>query len=169
MDGASVSLEADESATCTITNTYDPPLPETGSLTVTKKLTGNLIGFAGGDFTFSVTCDDESYGPVTINLSSGSASASPIAGIPAGADCSVTETAAPPGTYAGWMPPPTALGHGRDRRRREEPRSTSRTRTYNPPQAETSITIVKERSVATASSTSRSPSATTAAATLTIP
>ena len=106
MDGASISLEADESATCTITNTYNPPEPETGSLKITKKLTGDLTGFAGGDFTFSVTCDDESYGPVTINLSSGSASASPITGIPAGADCTVNETDKPlAGTYAGWDAP----------------------------------------------------------------
>ena len=105
-DGASVSLKADESATCTITNTYNQPEPETGSLKITKKLTGVLTGFAGGDFTFSVTCDDESYDPVTINLGSGDASASPITGIPAGADCTVNETDKPlAGTYAGWDAP----------------------------------------------------------------
>jgi Mg-chelatase subunit ChlD len=101
-----VTVASGQSATCTITNTYTPPEPETGSLNITKKLTGDLTGFTGGDFTFSVTCDDESYGPVTINLSSGSASASPITGIPAGADCTVSETAKPAaGANAAWDAP----------------------------------------------------------------
>ena len=141
-----VTVASGQSATCTITNTYTPPEPETGSLKITKKLTGDLTGFTGGDFTFSVSCDDESYGPVTINLSSGSASASPITGIPAGADCTVSETAKPlAGTYAGWDAPtyspsatvPIVSGQ-------EATVEVTNKRTYNPPQAETSITIVKE-------------------------
>ena len=148
MNTASITSGPPCGDSCSATSTVKValPLPETGSLQVTKKLTGDLTGFAGGDFTFSVTCDDESYGPVTINLSSGSASASPITGIPAGADCTVNETGKPSaGTYAGWDAPtyspsaavPIVSGE-------QATVEVTNNRTYNPPQAETSISIIKE-------------------------
>jgi len=57
------------------------PTPVPGSLVVTKALAGDLTAFAGGDFTFAISCDGKAYGPVTINVATGSESADPITGL----------------------------------------------------------------------------------------
>ena len=107
------TIVAGQPAAVTITNTrtYSPPTSsQFGSLVVTKALAGNLTGFSGGDFTFSVSCGEASYPPVTITLASGSQSAPAITDIPAGTDCTVTETSKPAaGTYGSWDSP--AAGH----------------------------------------------------------
>ncbi|MBP1705090.1 MAG: hypothetical protein H6Q36_829 [Chloroflexi bacterium] len=112
------------------------PEPDPGSLLVTKTLAGNLTGFAGGDFVFSVSCDGENYGPVTINLASGSESADPITGIPAGAECTVTETDTPAaGANATWGDPaydPTG-GQVTIVSGQQAQVEVTNTRTYNPP------------------------------------
>lgn len=78
------------------------PEPDPGSLLVTKTLAGDLTGFAGGDFEFSVSCGSKDY-TLTISLASGSASADPITKIPAGTVCTVTETDTPAaGEDASW-------------------------------------------------------------------
>ncbi|MFH1474839.1 MAG: DUF5979 domain-containing protein [Chloroflexota bacterium] len=130
------TITADTQANVTITNTrtYSPPAPA-GSLLVTKALAGNLTGFAGGDFTFSVTCGGEAYGPITITLASGSdsQSAAPITGIPVGAECTVTETGrADVGTDGSWGDFPAA---GSATIVAEGPVGVTitNTRTYNPP------------------------------------
>jgi hypothetical protein len=104
-----------QSGSFTVGACYVPPVvPQQyyGSLAVTKTLAGDLKGFAGGDFTFSVSCNSTSYaqplvyGPLTINLASGTASASApaITGIPLGAVCTVTETKrADAGSNATWV------------------------------------------------------------------
>lgn len=91
-------------ARVTITNTRTYTAPTAGSLVVTKALAGDLTGFAGGDFTFDVSCDGQPYGPVRINLASSTGSSNPITGIPEGADCTVNETDRPDaGSNASWV------------------------------------------------------------------
>jgi len=117
--------------------------PQFGSLVVTKALAGDLSGFAGGDFTFSVTCADVSYGPLTINLATGSKAAPAITAIPAGAECTVTETArADPGTYGSWGDIPAA-GHATIVANEPAGVTITNTRSYSPPQPVPSLTIDK--------------------------
>jgi hypothetical protein len=109
---------------------------EFGSLVVTKALAGDLTGFAGGDFAFSVTCDETSYGSVTINLATGSKSAPAITDIPADADCTVTETGKPAvGTYESWDSP--AAGHATIVAGQSAAVTITNTRTYSPPNVPT--------------------------------
>jgi hypothetical protein len=56
--GASVSLEADESATCTITNTYNPPSPRYGTIIIEKQTTP---GGSSQEFTFSSALSDGTF------------------------------------------------------------------------------------------------------------
>lgn len=85
------------------------PTPTPGSLMITKTLAGNLTGFGGGDFTFSVVCGGTDYGPATINLASGSQSTT-IAAIPPGLSCVVTETKqANAGAHGSWDSPAAVM------------------------------------------------------------
>jgi len=136
-DGSSVALAAGDSATCTITNAFtNNPPPRFGSLVVTKTLAGNLTGFAGGDFKFSVDCGEESSHAVTINLATGSQSAPAINDIPADASCTVTETSkADAETYGSWDSP--AAGHATIVAGQTVTVTITNTRTYSPPSTPT--------------------------------
>jgi Flp pilus assembly protein TadG len=108
------------------------PTPLPGSLVVTKTLAGDLTQFSGGDFTFSVSCDGREYGPVTINVASGSRAANAITGIPDGAACTVTETDKPrAGSHADWDNPDP--GHATIVTGAQASVIITNTRTYNPP------------------------------------
>ncbi len=99
---ATITSDSQEQVTITNTRTYSAPVD--GSLVVTKVLDGDYTDFAGGDFTFDVSCDGTNYGPVRIPLSSGTGSTDPITGIPADANCTVTETTRPEaGPNASWV------------------------------------------------------------------
>ncbi len=132
--GAEYSVDVDTSADFhgAKNDNYRVATPDPGSLLVTKALAGDLTGFAGGDFTFSVTCGTTTYDPITINLTSGSASAAPITGIPAGAECTVTETAKPPaGTGGSWDSP--AAGQATIASGQQASVTITNTRSYSPP------------------------------------
>ena len=105
-DPEHVTIVESTQANVRITNTRTYTAPTAGSLVVTKALAGDLTGFTGGDFTFAVSCDGQSYGPVTINLASDTKPSDPITGIPEGAVCTVTETQqANAGAHASWNNP----------------------------------------------------------------
>ncbi len=57
-DGASVSLEPDESATCSITNTYNPPSPGYGTIIIEKQTAPNG---SPEEFTFSSELSDGTF------------------------------------------------------------------------------------------------------------
>jgi hypothetical protein len=131
---SAVSQQTAGAVTVTNTTSTTPPNDrQFGSLLVTKTLAGDTTGFVAGDFTFSVMCDATSYGPVTINLASGSASATAITGIPAGAVCTVTETSrANPGTNWTWGAIPAA-GTATIAANQQASVTITNTRTSNPP------------------------------------
>ncbi len=109
LDGSSLSLQAGDSATCTITNSYSPPPSGQGSFQFTKTVGGNLTGWTGGQFPFTVTCGESST-PVTLTLgANGSTVSSPVFGpYDPGTTCSVTEGSLPAaGTYASWVSSPS--------------------------------------------------------------
>ncbi|QKJ18152.1 DUF5979 domain-containing protein [Microbacterium hominis] len=86
--GSRVTLERGANAVCTIVNTSAPP---TGSLTVTKAITGPDGGFTGDDatpFHGAYRCDGADA--VAFTVSRGTPFVSPP--LPAGASCVVTET-----------------------------------------------------------------------------
>ncbi len=96
--------------TCTVTNTYmPPPPPQQGFFYFTKTVTGNLNGWAGGTFSFTVTCNGQAS---SVNLpvpaSGGSVSSQVFGPFNPGVTCSVSEGALPAaGTNATWVNSPT--------------------------------------------------------------
>jgi len=102
-----VTIAANQQSSVTVTNTY------TGSLTVTKSVAGTPPG--GATFTVAVDCNDGSSHDRTLTFDSTGALTGggplPITGIPAGTQCSVTETgtgSASSVTYSpGGANPPT--------------------------------------------------------------
>src|SRR6185312_10040656 len=102
-----VTVAANQQSSVTVTNTY------TGSLTVTKTVSGTPPG--GTTFTVAVDCNDGSGHDRTLTFDSSGALTGggplPITGIPAGRQCSVTETgtgSASSVTYSpGGANPPT--------------------------------------------------------------
>jgi TQXA domain-containing protein len=96
-DGQKVTIPSDGTATVNITNTYDtavsPGPPTTGSLIVTKTISGPLAGDQG-PVTIQAVCNGTSLSPVTV---AGGTKASSVSqsfnDIPGGSVCTVTETA----------------------------------------------------------------------------
>ena len=85
-----ISVPAGKTATCTIINTRD-----TGSLKLSKALTGGPAGFTG-PFTIHYVCDAAHTGDVQVNAGSFQT----ISGIPTGTQCTVTEPTLP--TVSGY-------------------------------------------------------------------
>jgi Flp pilus assembly protein TadG len=143
VDPKDVAITEGTQSRVTFTNTRTYSDPVDGSLVVTKVLDGDLTGFGGGDFTFSVSCDGTSYGPVTINLATGSRSSDPIVGIPDNAVCTVTETDKPSaGSNASWNNPgPEQVTIQRNR---QADAVITNTRTYIPPCTEPRVRITPE-------------------------
>ena len=88
------SSQGSPGVTVTVTNTISR---DTGSLTVSKVLTGGPSGYAG-PFTIAYDCNDGSAHDGSVSLLAGATSA-PITGIPTGTQCVITEVlpAAPAG------------------------------------------------------------------------
>ena len=110
LDGDQLTLTNGESATCTITNTYmPPPPPQQGFFYFTKTVTGNLNGWAGGTFTFTVTCNGQTtHVNLTVPANGGSLSSQVFGPFNPGVTCSVSEGALPAaGTSASWVNSPT--------------------------------------------------------------
>ena len=76
-----------------------------GDLTITKTVSGDTSGFEGGEFAFHVDCGDAGAQNVTVTVTGTSGSVT-LHNIPAGAECTVTETGKPDaGTNASWGTP----------------------------------------------------------------
>ncbi|MEQ6899336.1 DUF5979 domain-containing protein [Microbacterium sp. KR10-403] len=115
--GGSVTLANQQNVTCHVTNTF-----QTGRLEITKTVTTSPSGgYTGGTsvgFTARYTCDGGITGTVTVNPSATDGQAGTVVTVddlPAGANCTVTETAVPSGSEglanASWVwnsPPDTA-------------------------------------------------------------
>ncbi|MGC8634919.1 MAG: hypothetical protein ACP5VP_09695, partial [Candidatus Limnocylindrales bacterium] len=118
--GGPITLTSD-GASVTVTNTTSytpppPPSPGEGYFQFSKTVTGNLTGWTGGSFPFTVTCsgvESTLLDPtVSVNLpvpSSGGPVTSALYGpYPEGTTCSVVEGTLPSaGTYASWVTSPT--------------------------------------------------------------
>ena len=105
---ATVAVTANSSNTVTVTNATSHIPPGQGDFQVTKTVGGNLNGWTGGQFSFTVTCGT-SITTVTLTVgSTGSTVSSQIFGPYApGTVCSVTEGSLPAaGTYASWVNSP---------------------------------------------------------------
>ncbi len=78
-----------------------------GSLKITKNITEDTAGFAGGTFDFAADCGQAGIFPASVTIASGGTTGSTtIANIPAGASCTVSETGTPaPGTDFQWKAP----------------------------------------------------------------
>lgn len=102
------TLALGQSATCTITNTYTPPPPPNqGFFYFTKTVTGNLSGWTGGTFNFTVTCNGQAT-PVSLTFpASGGTQTSQMFGpLTPGVTCSVAEGTPPSaGSGASWSGP----------------------------------------------------------------
>ena len=87
-----------------------PPPPGQGYFQFTKVVGGNVTDWAGGEFTFTVTCGDRAGIPVTLTVGPSGAlvSSQPFGPYDAGTVCTVTEGSMPAaGTYATWVNSPT--------------------------------------------------------------
>ncbi len=91
-----------------------------GSLEITKHVTGDTDGFAGGTFSFSAACGPAGTFTTSITLAAGvTTGKATIADIPANASCTVTETSKPPaGTDFQWKaavvdPSPVTIESGK--------------------------------------------------------
>jgi hypothetical protein len=115
LQGSSLTLTAEQSATCTITNTYTgiqaPPVePITGSLVVTTTVAGNPAGFPGGSFGYTATCGTATYQLiVTVAPGQTGGTSNSITGLMPTSSCTVAQTGRPdPGTDASWSGAPAA-------------------------------------------------------------
>jgi hypothetical protein len=94
--------------TCTITNTYTPPPPPNqGFFYFTKTVNGNLSGWGGGAFNFTVTCNGTAT-PVSLTFpaSGGTQNSQMFGPFTPGVTCSVAEGTPPSaGTGASWNGP----------------------------------------------------------------
>ncbi len=89
-----VTIVAGASTAVTVTNPRSVTT-QTGTLQITKIVSGNTAGFSGGTFNFTVTCGGIQM-PVFITLVSGvTAGSTSIPGIAAGTSCTVVETGFP--------------------------------------------------------------------------
>ncbi len=96
--GGMATIVAGSTVSVTVTNTR---AVAAGSLQITKVVSGNLADWAGGTFNFTVTCGAV-VTPASITLGTGVASGSTtVAGLTAGASCTVAETAPLPDPGAG--------------------------------------------------------------------
>jgi hypothetical protein len=103
-------------ATTTTVTVTDTRAVTPGSLQINKVVSGNLTGWVGGTFNFTVTCGS-SVTPTSITLTGGAASGSAtVSGLTAGASCTVAEVApfpdpVAPHTWgaAGYSPSATAI------------------------------------------------------------
>ena len=91
-----------------------------GSLEITKNVTGDTDGFAGGTFGFSANCGQAGTFTTSITLAAGvTTGKATIADIPANASCTVTETSKPAaGTDFEWKaaivdPSPVPIDSGK--------------------------------------------------------
>lgn len=94
--------------TCTITNTYTPPPPPNqGFFYFTKTVSGNLSGWGGGTFNFTVTCNGQATSVSLAFPASGGTQNSQMFGpFTPGVTCSVAEGTPPAaGTGASWSSP----------------------------------------------------------------
>jgi large repetitive protein len=110
LSGTQLTLSVGESATCTITNTYTPPPPPNqGFFYFTKTVGGNLNGWTGGTFSFTVTCNGQATSvSLTLPASGGSVSSQVFGPFTPGVTCSVSEGALPSaGDGASWVNSPT--------------------------------------------------------------
>ncbi len=94
--------------TCTITNTYTPPPPPNqGFFYFTKTVNGNLSGWGGGTFNFTVTCNGQATSVSLVFVASGGTQNSQMFGpFTPGVTCSVAEGTPPSaGAGASWSGP----------------------------------------------------------------
>jgi uncharacterized repeat protein (TIGR01451 family)/fimbrial isopeptide formation D2 family protein len=106
LNGSNLTLAAGQSATCTVKNKF-----AVGKLAITKTVTGN--GYTGGTskaFTAAYVCTSGAAivasGSVTVypGATNGTAgTAATVDNVPAGANCTVTESNAPTGTSTGLV------------------------------------------------------------------
>jgi len=88
--GGVATITAGSTVTVTVTNTR---AVTPGSLQITKSITGNLTGWVGGTFNFTVTCGAAVI-PTSIALTGGATTGvATISGLTAGASCTVAEVA----------------------------------------------------------------------------
>jgi hypothetical protein len=126
-----------------------PPPPSEGNFQFTKTVTGNLTGWTGGQFPFTVSCGGSTT-IVTLNVSStGATVSSQIFGpYVAGTVCSVTEGTLPAaGTYASWVNSPTyspTSGSATIVSDQTVTVSVTNTRSYSPPPNTGQLTITKD-------------------------
>ena len=140
----SQTIVSDTTVSVAVTNTRTysppppPPPPSLGNFQFTKTVGGNLTGWAGGQFPFTVTCGGSST-PVTLTLgASGSTVSSPVFGPYApGTVCSVTEGSLPAaGTDASWVSSPSyspTSGSATIVSGQTVSVAVTNTRTYSPP------------------------------------
>ncbi len=95
-------------ATVGITNTLIPP-PNYGYFYFTKTVNGDLTGWTGGLFPFTVTCNGQATSlSLTLPASGGSVSSQVFGPFNPGVTCSVAEGTLPAaGTYATWVNSPS--------------------------------------------------------------
>jgi hypothetical protein len=108
--GNTVTLVDGSNVTCTITNTYTPPPPPNqGFFYFTKTVGGNLSGWTGGTFDFTVTCNGQATSvSLAVPASGGPVSSQVFGPFTPGATCSVAEGTLPAaGAGATWINSPT--------------------------------------------------------------
>ena len=126
------SAELGAGYTCTVTNTYTPSSPHYSYFAFTKVVNGDLTGWSGGTFNFTVTCNGVST-PVTLAVTT--SATSPVFSFVGGGSCSVTEGSLPPaGTNASWATGP-ASGSAPLVLNQTVNVTLTDTRTYSPPGA----------------------------------
>jgi hypothetical protein len=97
-----VTIVAGTTVSVTVTNPRSVAGAQTGSLQITKVVSGNTTAFPGGSFTFTATCGGTPVG-AAITLGPGvTVGSTSIGGIAAGTSCAVIETGTP-GPGAGYV------------------------------------------------------------------
>ena len=121
---------------------------DTGSLTLSKVLTGGPAGYTG-PFTINYDCNDGTAHDGSKSVAAGTTS-SVIAGIPTGTQCTISETlpAAPAGYSFGtpsFSPSSTVtiVGERSDRQRADDQHLTSTAPPVTPPSPKADITVTK--------------------------
>jgi hypothetical protein len=138
-DGGVTSVTSTVPGAVTVTNTTTLIPPDQGNFQFSKTIGGNLTGWSGGQFPFTVTCGDNTPVSVTLTVgATGSAVSSQSFGpYDPGTSCSVTEGSLPAaGTYASWVNSPSyspTSGSATIVSGQTVTVAVTNTRTYSPP------------------------------------